>query len=221
MALTNAGGARPPDLRLGPDLHPANVAAHRHGVPIIKMQPFAARWCGSSAPMACTSWCCCRRDGAQTTIRFDEPPTPWTCCPASTGMPAMCVSHQTPAQPPRWLDIRLADGQMTEVGRETWSGLGLDPAKTTASSAFRPVADDGQWVPLTVLSRKDIDSSQPQPLLLTGYGAYGIAHEASFSLPALAWVDAGYRYAIAMCAGARKRAMTGTRAAAASTSATR
>jgi len=44
-----------------------------------------------------------------------------------------------------------------------------------------------------------------QPLLLTGYGAYGIAHEASFSLPALAWVDAGYRYAIAHVRGGSEK----------------
>ena len=205
VALTNAGGATDRQiLRLGPDLQPQQtLAAHRHGVPIIKMQPFASTLVRLERADGLHQLVLLQRDGAQTTIRFDEPAYTLDLLPGQHWDAShVRIKHQTPAQPPRWLDIRLADGQMTEVGRETWSGL--DPANYRIER-LQARADDGQWVPLTVLSRKDIDSSQPQPLLLTGYGAYGIAHEASFSLPALAWVDAGYRYAIAHVRGGSEK----------------
>lgn len=42
-------------------------------------------------------------------------------------------------------------------------------------------------------------------MLLTGYGAYGIASEALFSLPATVLVDAGFRYAIAHVRGGSEK----------------
>ena len=98
--------------------------------------------------------------------------------------------------------MSLADGSVTEVGRETWSGV--NPALYNIER-LQARADDGEWVPITVLSRKDIDVNQSQPMLLTGYGAYGIAYEPVFSLSAIAWVDAGYRYAIAHVRGGSEK----------------
>lgn len=206
VALTNAGGATDRQiLRLDPEhLQPQQtLAAHRLGVPIIKMQPFASTLVRLERVEGLHQLVLLQRDGAETTIRFDEPAYTLDLLPGQHWDAShVRLKHQTPAQPPRWLDIRLADGQMTEMGRETWSGLDTANYRIERLQAR---ADDGQWVPLTVLSRKDIDATQPQPLLLTGYGAYGIAHEASFSLPALAWVDAGYRYAIAHVRGGSEK----------------
>lgn len=206
IALTNAAGATDRQiLRLDPEhLQPQQtLVAHRHGVPIIKMQPFASTLVRLERVLGLHQLVLLQPDGEETTVRFDEPAYTLELLPDQHWDAShVRVKHQTPAQPPRWLDIRLSDGQMTEMGRETWSGL--DPANYRIER-LQVRADDGQWVPLTVLSRKDIDASQPQPLLLTGYGAYGIAHEAAFSLPALAWVDAGYRYAIAHVRGGSEK----------------
>jgi len=43
------------------------------------------------------------------------------------------------------------------------------------------------------------------PLLLTGYGAYGIASDPVFSLPATVLVDSGFRYAIAHVRGGSEK----------------
>lgn len=206
VALTNAGGATDRQiLRLDPaQLQPQHtLAPHRLGVPITMMQPFASTLVRLQRVDGLPQLVLLQRDGTETTIGFDEPAYSLELLPGQHWDAShVRIKHQTPAQPPRWLDIRLADGQITDVGRETWSGV--DPANYRIER-LQARADDGQWVPLTVLSRKDIDASQPQPLLLTGYGAYGIAHEASFSLPALAWADAGYRYAIAHVRGGSEK----------------
>lgn len=50
-----------------------------------------------------------------------------------------------------------------------------------------------------------MDPAAPAPLLLTGYGAYGISSDPLFSLPATVLVDAGFRYAIAHVRGGSEK----------------
>src|SRR5690606_31558256 len=64
-------------------------------------------------------------------------------------------------------------------------------------------AEDGETIPITVLSKKDAQG--PLPLLLTGYGAYGFSLDPNFSLPATVLVDAGFRYAIAHVRGGSEK----------------
>jgi oligopeptidase B len=60
---------------------------------------------------------------------------------------------------------------------------------------------DGAQVPVSILHRKDLKLDGSAPLLLYGYGSYGMAMPASFSANRLSLVDRGFVYAIAHIRG--------------------
>ena len=60
---------------------------------------------------------------------------------------------------------------------------------------------DGAQVPVSILHRKDLARDGNAPLLLYGYGSYGMAMPASFSANRLSLVDRGFVYAIAHIRG--------------------
>jgi oligopeptidase B len=60
---------------------------------------------------------------------------------------------------------------------------------------------DGAEVPVSILHRKDLKRDGKAPLLLYGYGSYGMAMPASFSTSRLSLVDRGFVYAIAHIRG--------------------
>ncbi len=62
-------------------------------------------------------------------------------------------------------------------------------------------AHDGAQVPVSILHRKDLVRDGRAPLLLYGYGSYGMAMPASFSANRLSLVDRGFVYAIAHIRG--------------------
>jgi oligopeptidase B len=62
-------------------------------------------------------------------------------------------------------------------------------------------APDGELVPVTVLRRRSTPVDGSAPLLLYGYGSYGIPMAASFSTNRLSLVDRGWIYAIAHIRG--------------------
>jgi oligopeptidase B len=63
------------------------------------------------------------------------------------------------------------------------------------------VSHDGAEVPVSILHRKDLNRDGTAPLLLYGYGSYGMAMPASFSANRLSLVDRGFVYAIAHIRG--------------------
>jgi oligopeptidase B len=60
---------------------------------------------------------------------------------------------------------------------------------------------DGAQVPVSILHAKDLVRDGSAPLLLYGYGSYGMAMPASFSANRLSLVDRGFVYAIAHIRG--------------------
>jgi oligopeptidase B len=60
---------------------------------------------------------------------------------------------------------------------------------------------DGAQVPVSILHRHDLKRDGAAPLLLYGYGSYGMAMPASFSANRLSLVDRGFVYAIAHIRG--------------------
>jgi oligopeptidase B len=60
---------------------------------------------------------------------------------------------------------------------------------------------DGAQVPVSILHRKDFARDGRAPLLLYGYGSYGMAMPASFNANRLSLVDRGFVYAIAHIRG--------------------
>ena len=67
------------------------------------------------------------------------------------------------------------------------------------------VSHDGKSVPVSVLHRADTPIDGSAPLLLYGYGSYGMSMPASFGTTRLSLVDRGFVYAIAHVRGGTER----------------
>jgi oligopeptidase B len=72
---------------------------------------------------------------------------------------------------------------------------GYDPARYNSELLYA-TAEDGTRLPISMVYRKDLRRSGPQPLVLTGYGAYGHASDVHFSSTRLSLLDRGVIFAI-------------------------
>jgi oligopeptidase B len=70
-----------------------------------------------------------------------------------------------------------------------------------ASERVFAKADDGVEIPISLFYKKGFRKDGTAPLLLTGYGAYGISTDANFSSSAISLVDRGFVFAIAHIRG--------------------
>jgi oligopeptidase B len=74
-------------------------------------------------------------------------------------------------------------------------------AQRYASERVWAKAADGTAVPISLVYRKDLRAKGPQPLLLYGYGSYGIPSDPRFASARLSLLDRGVIYAIAHVRG--------------------
>jgi oligopeptidase B len=81
---------------------------------------------------------------------------------------------------------------------------GHDPARYMTRRILAP-ARDGETVPVSLFYLKETPLDGSAPLLLYGYGAYGISIPASFSTNALSLVERGFVYAIAHVRGGKDK----------------
>ncbi|MFE3442292.1 S9 family peptidase [Nocardia sp. NPDC059180] len=63
------------------------------------------------------------------------------------------------------------------------------------------LAEDGTRIPISVIKRKDLDTTAPKPLLLYGYGSYEASMDPSFSVSRLSLLDRGMVFAVAHVRG--------------------
>jgi oligopeptidase B len=77
---------------------------------------------------------------------------------------------------------------------------GYDPALYT-STQIQARAGDGTRVPVSLVWRKDRRAGSPQPLLLDGYGAYGVSNDVYFSSARVSLLDRGVIVALAHVRG--------------------
>jgi oligopeptidase B len=77
---------------------------------------------------------------------------------------------------------------------------GHDPADYVTTRIMAK-SHDGAEVPISLLHRRDFVRDGKAPLLLYGYGSYGMAMPASFNANRLSLVDRGFVYAIAHIRG--------------------
>ena len=62
-------------------------------------------------------------------------------------------------------------------------------------------AEDGTEIPISIVYRNGVKRDGQNPLVLYGYGAYGVSIDASFNSPRLSLIDRGFIYAIAHIRG--------------------
>ncbi len=108
-------------------------------------------------------------------------------------------SYSSPATPQETYDYDIAERRRTLVKRQTMP-RGFDPQAYVTRLVFAP-AEDGESVPVSLIHRRGMTLDGSAPLLLTGYGAYGYAVEASFSTNRFSLVDRGFVFAIAHVRG--------------------
>ncbi|MEF2073184.1 S9 family peptidase [Consotaella aegiceratis] len=81
---------------------------------------------------------------------------------------------------------------------------GHDPADYVTRRIFAP-AQDGEMVPVSLLYRKDTPLDGTAPVMLYGYGSYGITIPAAFNSNCLSLVDRGFIWAIAHIRGGKDK----------------
>ncbi len=143
-------------------------------------------------------------DGEEHSIAFDEEAYSLGAIPgyefATNQLRFNYSSMTTPAQV---YDYDMATRE--RVLRKTQEvPSGHDPADYVTRRVFAP-APDGETVPISLLYRRTTPLDGSAPVLLYGYGAYGIAMPASFSTNRLSLVDRGFIYAIAHIRGGKDK----------------
>ncbi len=112
-------------------------------------------------------------------------------------------SYSSPTTPAQIFDYNMASrGRALRKTQEVPSGHNPDDYVTRRIAA---PARDGETVPVTLLYRKSTALDGTAPLLLYGYGSYGISMPASFATTRLSLVDRGFIYAIAHIRGGKDK----------------
>ncbi len=116
---------------------------------------------------------------------------------------ALRFTYSSMTTPGRVYDYDMAT-RTRVLRKEDEVPSGHDPADYVTRRIFA-TADDGERVPISLLYRRDTPIDSTAPLLLYGYGAYGITIPASFSTNRLSLVDRGFVYAIAHIRGGKDK----------------
>ena len=99
-------------------------------------------------------------------------------------------------------DYDMTVRQKTLLKREEVLG-GFDP-DNYVTERLHARAADGTDIPISLLYSKGTAKNGSNPLLLYGYGSYGVSIDAAFSSPRLTLVDRGFIYAIAHIRGGQE-----------------
>ena len=103
-----------------------------------------------------------------------------------------------------WSTIDYAMGSHERTLKKRQRVVGdFDPASYVTERVVA-TARDGVEVPMSIVYRRDLDRSRPQPLLLYAYGSYGYSMDPTFSSARLSLLDRGVVYAIAHVRGGQE-----------------
>ncbi|MDP8916897.1 MAG: S9 family peptidase [Pseudomonadota bacterium] len=111
--------------------------------------------------------------------------------------------YQSPTTPRQWFDYDMARRSRT-LRKTQEIPSGHDPARYEARRLYA-TAPDGEQVPITVLMQRGKRLDGRSPLLLYGYGSYGIPMDAAFNTNRLSLVDRGWIFAIAHIRGGSEK----------------
>jgi oligopeptidase B len=145
-----------------------------------------------------------RATGAEHAIAFDEDAYALSLAGGyEFDAPTLRFVYESPTTPRRWFDYDMAS--RTRVLRKTQEiPSGHDPAAYVTRRLYAKAAD-GAEVPITVVMRADTPVDGSAPILLYGYGAYGIPMEPHFSIRNLSLVDRGWIWATAHVRGGSEK----------------
>jgi len=108
------------------------------------------------------------------------------------------VVYQSPVTPQSWIDVDATSFAQKVVKRQPVPNY--DPSRYEVERIWAP-ARDGTKVPVAVLHKKGVPRDGKAPLLLYGYGSYGIDIPDRFNSNLFSLVDRGVSYAVAHIRG--------------------
>ncbi len=210
VVLTNADGAVDYKLMWADEADPSRASwrewiAHTPGCFLIGMHAFRDWFVRLERVDASNRIVIAHRgDLAEHTVAFEEPVH-------ALGMEGgyefdtqvMRFVYQSPTTPRSWFDYDMATRERT-LRKTQEVPSGHDASAYVAERLFA-VAPDGASVPITVLRRADTPLDGSAPLMLYGYGAYGISLDPSFSIRSLSLVDRGWVWAVAHVRGGTEK----------------
>ncbi|MCL6639856.1 MAG: prolyl oligopeptidase family serine peptidase, partial [Candidatus Rokubacteria bacterium] len=107
--------------------------------------------------------------------------------------------YQSLVTPPSVFDYDMVERRLL-LRKQTEVLGGYDPTRYR-TERLHATAADGTRIPISLVAPKDRAPGGPGPLLLTGYGAYGIPYPVTFSSTRLSLLERGVAYAIAHVRG--------------------
>ena len=112
--------------------------------------------------------------------------------------------YESLVTPRSWYDYDVKARSRELLKRQPVLG-GYDPAEY-ASEAITATAKDGTKIPISLVYRKALrEKGKPQPLLLYGYGSYGVPIDPNFRSSRISLLDRGMVFAIAHVRGGGDR----------------
>jgi oligopeptidase B len=117
---------------------------------------------------------------------------------AELGASAYRISYTSLVTPTQTIDVDLATLKQTVKKEQPVPGYDRTKYVTERIVA---IAKDGVEVPVSLVYKKGIKRNGKNPLLLYGYGSYGITTDPSFFAPLVSLLDRGVVYAVAHIRG--------------------
>jgi oligopeptidase B len=115
--------------------------------------------------------------------------------------PILRITYASMTSPSRTFDYNMGSGE--RVLRKTQTVPSGHAASDYVTRRIFATGHDGVQIPVSVLHHKDTPLDGSAPVLLYGYGSYGITIPAGFSVTRLSLVDRGFIYAIAHIRGGK------------------
>ena len=174
---------------------------HREGVMVEGIDAFAGHWVAwERAAGLGRIGVTLRSTGATRYVEFPEPVYEVSPGPnAEWYATAVRYEYESPVTPPSVFDYSVAEATSLLLKQREIPG-GFDPSRYGCERRS-VAAPDGTAIPVSLMYRRLPPVPRPAPLLLTGYGAYGIPYPAGFSSNRLSLLDRGVRIALAHVRG--------------------
>ena len=142
-------------------------------------------------------------DGQESLIAADEPAYAMSLDDnRDPGAKALRYAYTSLTSPISIYDYELATGE--RVLRKRQAVLGAFDPEHYRSELLWVAARDGARVPVSLVHRRGFRRDGRAPLLLSGYGAYGLSTDAEFEPNRLSLLDRGFVFAIAHVRGGQE-----------------
>ncbi len=209
VVLTNADGAEDFKLMLAPEAAPAKASwtewlACRPGRTITEMRAFARHFLRVDRVEGNPALVVSDLDGVWAPpVAFEEAAYALTIAPSPYAGDRLSIAFESPRTPKTWMSVELASGRRATTARpELPRDLSPDRFVVERLHADAP---DGAQIPITVLRHAATPTDGSAPIMLTGYGAYGVSFETGFSIANLVLAAHGWVWAVAHVRGGAEK----------------